>query len=273
MTSKVKPEVRPKLTTLPDPPEEERDMQQFEHSAYAAVTLYAYFAHIQGRSDVLVSGEGYLCRRAGEARRSPRPDLVVALNLPFNPDYIVEANGYTIEEVGQPPDFVLEVGSETTGRRDYGVKREIYAGLSVTEYWRFDPTGGRHHDVALAGDTLVEGEYQPIPVEIGDDGIHRGYSTVLGLELHWREGQLRFYDPATGELLPTGPEAWVQRNQAQAERDQAEAQRNRVQVERDQAEAQRNQAQATRNATRPRPGCRSWKRNCADCGANNDMAR
>ena len=234
MTSKARPEVRPHLTVLPDPPEEERDMQQFLHSADAALTLLAYFQHIRGRSDVLVNGDGYLCRRAGEARRSPRPDLVVALNLPFNPDLITEANGYTIEEVGQPPDFVLEVGSDTTGRRDYTVKRDMYAGLEVKEYWRFDHTGGRHHDVPLAGDTLAQGEYQPIPVEVGDDNVHRGYSTVLGLELHWTAGQLRFFDPSSGEYLPASREAWVQRNQAHAVigRD-----RDRAQAERDQAQA------------------------------------
>ena len=218
MTSKARPEVRPHLTVLPDPPEEERDMQQFSHSANAAMTLRAYFSHIRGRSDVLVSGEGYLCRRAGEARRSPRPDVVVALNLPFNPEFIEEANGYTIEEVGQPPEFVLEVGSETTGRRDYTAKRDLYAGLDVSEYWRFDPTGGRHHDVPLAGDTLVQGEYRNIPVEIGDDGVHRGYSAVLRLELHWETGRLRFFDPSSGEYLPTFHESWVQ-----IERDQAQA--------------------------------------------------
>ena len=223
MTSKAGPQVRPQLTVLPDPPEEERDMQQFLHSADAALTLRAYFSHIRGRSDVLVSGEGYMCRRAGEARRSPRPDLVVALNLPFNPGFIEEANGYTVEEVGQPPDFVLEVGSETTGQRDYTVKRDLYAGLDVREYWRFDPTGGRHHDVPLAGDLLVDGRYESIPVELGADDVHRGYSPALGLELHWQEGQLRFYDPSSGEYLPTFHESWVQRDRAQVERDQAQA--------------------------------------------------
>ena len=49
---------------------------------------------------------------------------------------------YTISEIGKPPDFVLEVASEGTGRRDYTVKRDIYAGYGVTEYWRFDHTGG-----------------------------------------------------------------------------------------------------------------------------------
>ena len=229
MTSKARPEVRPHLTVLPDPPEEDR-MQQYPHFTRAATILRAYFRYILGRNDVLVSGDGYLCRRAGEARRSPRPDVVVALNLPFDPAIIEEANGYTIEEIGQPPDFVLEVGSRTTGHRDYTVKRDIYAGLEVREYWRFDPTGNRNHDVPLAGDLLVQGKYQPIPVARGEDGIHRGYSAALGLELHWVEGQLQFYDPATSAYLPDLEESW-------AERDEAVAWRERERLARLSAEA------------------------------------
>ena len=46
------------------------------------------------------------------------------------------------------------------------MKREDYVALGIGEYWRFDPSGGEFivHDVPLAGDTLVDGEY--IPVEI-----------------------------------------------------------------------------------------------------------
>ena len=224
MTSKARPAARIHLTELPDPPENERDMQQFPHMANAVLVLRAHYRHTLGRSDVLVNGEGYLCRRAGEVRRSPHPDCTVALNLPIAPEIIEqEGNGYTIEEIGQPPDFVLEVGSTTSGLRDYTVKRDIYAGLEVREYWRFDPTGGRHHDVPLAGDALVEGRYEPIPVERRADGVHRGYSPALGLELHWEERRLRFYDPAAGEYLPDLEESSAQRDAAESQRDQAEA--------------------------------------------------
>ena len=219
-------------------------MEQFPHFASAALTLRAFFHHFLGRDDVLVNGDGYLCRRAGEARGSPRPDCLVALDLPFDPEYITEANGYTVEEVGQPPDFVLEVGSKTTGRRDYTTKRDIYARLEVREYWRFDHTGGRYHDVPLAGDRLVEGRYQSIAVELGPDGVHRGYSEALGLELHWREGQLRFFNPAAGEFLPTLEESWTQRDQAQLERLQAQSERDQAQSERDQAQSERDEARA-----------------------------
>ena len=240
MTSKAKPVVQPKLTPLPDP--EEYRMQQFTHFVRAGAILRAYFRQALGRNDVLVSGDGYLCRRAGEARTSPRPDVVVALDLPFDPGLIEEANGYTIEEIGQPPDFVLEVGSSTTGRRDYTVKRDIYAGMGVREYWRFDHTGGRYHDAALAGDLLVEGQYEPIPVSLGDDGIHRGYSAALGLELHWVERQLGFFDRATGEYVPDLEKSWAQLDAARGERQQAEDARQQETAARQQAEAERDEA-------------------------------
>ena len=46
-----------------------------------------------------------------------------------------------ISEVGKPPEFVLEIASRTTARRDETVKREGYAKLSVPECWGFDGSG------------------------------------------------------------------------------------------------------------------------------------
>ena len=85
MTSKAKPIVHPKLTELPSPPEEDR-MQQYPHIARAALILRAYFRQALGRNDVLVSGDGYLCRRAGEARRSPTPTWWWPWACPLTPD-------------------------------------------------------------------------------------------------------------------------------------------------------------------------------------------
>ena len=157
------------------------------------------------------------------AQVSPNPDLIVSFDLDVPPSEIESvANGYTISEVGKPPEFVLEVASETTARRDETVKRDTYARFGVSEYWRFDRTGGRYYVAALAGDRLVEATYQPIPTTTDAEGIIRGYSTALGLELHaadwqtvnrlgwpisdWeqrmRDWQLRFWNPATEEYLP-----------------------------------------------------------------------
>ena len=116
--------------------------------------------------------------------------------------------------MGKPPDFVLEVASESTGRRDTTVKRVGYARLGVPEYWRFDRTGGEYHGAALAGDRLVNGEYEPIEVTSDEDGVVRGYSEVLGLTLCWVEGRLRFYDPVSGEYLLTYSESEAERQAA-----------------------------------------------------------
>ena len=133
---------------------------------------------------------------------SSSPDCVFADRA--DPASIEDLNGYIISVMGKPPDFVLEVASRSTGRRDYTVKREGYATLGIREYWRFDYTGGRFHDAPLAGDKLVDGVYVPIDIAHEPDGRHWGYSEALGLELWWDGGMLRFRDPATGEFLP-GP--------------------------------------------------------------------
>ena len=81
------------------------------------------------------------------------PDLMIAFNV--DRAGVIENSGYSIEEVGNPPEFVLEVASLSTAENDYTVKRVDYAALGVPEYWRFDPTGGDRYDVGLAGDRLV----------------------------------------------------------------------------------------------------------------------
>ena len=185
-----------RLAPLPDPPKAPDAMQQFPYTSRGYVIVDTYF---RSRPDVFVSGDGYLCYDTRDRSRWVKPDCVVAFGV--DPAAIFERNGYVISEVGKPPDFVLEVASESTGRRDYTTKRAIYAEYGVAEYWCFDRSGGQYHDRSLSGDRLVNGRYEPLPLDTGADGVIRGYSPVLGLELHWDAGQLRFYDPAAGDYL------------------------------------------------------------------------
>ena len=158
------------------------------------------------------------------------PDLVVAFGV--DPDAIEANNGYEINEVGKPPDFVVEVASRHTGRTDYTNKRDDYATFGVQEYWRFDYTGGRYHDAPLAGDRLVDGRYEPIP--LADDrpgkmyGMPSGYSEVLGLYLCWNDGSLRFFNPGIDEFLMSPGELEAALADVQAERDAALVARERV---------------------------------------------
>ena len=211
------------LKPLPDPPRS-HDMQQQKHITRADQTLETWF-HGR-RENVLVNGQGYLCRERREARTSPHPDCVVAFDV--DAEGITETNGYVINEVGKPPEFVMEVASETTGERDYEIKRDQYAALGVGEYWRFDHTGGNYHDAALAGDRLVDGSYAPFPIIREPDGVIWGYSPTLELSLCWVDRELRFYDPVEGIYLPRQTELKAQRDAAEARAAEAEREAERL---------------------------------------------
>ena len=233
-TAKPAGAAQPKpVNPLPDPPPMPDGMPQLPHISGADQTLKAWFRR---REDVLVGGGGYLCPDRRNVRRCPVPDLVVAFGV--DPEHITETSGYVISEVGKPPDFVLEVASTTTWRRDYGEKRSIYAAMGVGEYWRFDYTGARYHpagELALAGDRLEDGEFQPLPVSAAPDGELRGYSAALQLYLCWKDHQLRFYDPETETYLPTQSELTDRLSDARIDRIAAEAQRDLAITERDAA--------------------------------------
>ena len=242
------PTRRHRLTQLPDPPQ--RPMaSQSPYTARAHLILEARFREFR---NALVMQEGYLCRHAGEARGAPAPDCIVAFDLSVPPAEIIAANGYIISEVGKPPDFVLEVASRSTGRRDYTVKRILYATYGGVEYWRFDPTGGDFHDAALAGDRLVNGEYWPIRIYRMAGGGFRGYSAALDLELRWEMGRLRFWDPSTRDYLPDLIESRAQTDTAIAQRDAEAAARNEAETQRDEAIAQRDAEAAARRRAEER---------------------
>ena len=93
--------------------------------------------------------------------------------------------------MGKAPDFVIEIASPSTAANDLGHKRDMYAELGITEYWRFDPTGGDFYGQPLAGERLVDGEYQSYELQVGDDGSVSGYSELLGLIFYWDGGRVR----------------------------------------------------------------------------------
>ena len=219
------------LEPLPDPLREP-DMQQDEHIVESRGILKIHYRH---RKDMLIAGSGYLRQDMSDDSEEFVPDCIAVGGV--NPEGIIARNGYVISEVGKSPDFVLEIASRSTGRRDYTVKREGYARLGVREYWRFDHTGGRFHDAPLAGDLLVDGKYEPIDIHEEAKGLLWGYSAALDLDLCWDDGRLRFRNPATGEFLPTPDEVDDARRIAESERDDAE-------FERDAAEARATAAEA-----------------------------
>ena len=185
---------------------------------------------ISARTDTtIILSEVPIGRTARQRQGLRVPDLLVA----FGVDHagVIDRRGYSIEEQGKPPDIVLEVASVTTGQNDYTQKRDDYAAFGVPEYWRFDPSGGEYHDAPLAGDHLVDGVYQPIEVVQLGETSYRGHSAALGLDLCWEDGQLRWYDPASGRYLLTYDEEAEGRLQALERVRELEDQVRRLQAE------------------------------------------
>ena len=149
------------------------------------------------------------------------PDLIVAFGV--NSAEVIARHGYAIDDQGKPPDFVLEIASLTTAENDYTRKRVDYATYGIPEYWRFDPTDGDRYPAGLAGDRLVDGEYQPVAIYGTKESGYWGHSDALDLDVCWEDGQLRWWDPVAQRYLRTHDDEADARIAAEAEAAQAQA--------------------------------------------------
>ena len=154
------------------------------------------------------------------------------------------SEGYAIDRQGKAPDFALEVASPTTGRVAYTDKRLDYERFGIAEYWRFDPSGDEYHDAALAGDSLVEGKYEPIAIDTLQEGMLRGYSEALGLYVCWEDGRLRFFDPVTESYLRSHEEDVTRAEEEHAGRLAAQARAGTAEARAEEERANRMAAQA-----------------------------
>ena len=217
------------LAVFPEYPPRD-DMQNALYlNRFAHVT--ALEVHLGNPDTTLVLGEVSVAPTAAASKEHRRPDLIVSFNC--DPELAIRQDGYAIDVQGKPPDFALEVASKTTGIIDETEKRVDYAAYGIREYWRYDQTGGDYHDVALAGDTLVDGEYKKLDVKWHDNMRCSGYSEVLDLYVCWEYGRLRWYDPNTGEYLLTFFEERNMRLQETARANQAEAENRRLRAQLD----------------------------------------
>ena len=104
---------------------------------------------------------------------------------------IIDRHGYSIEEHGKPPDFVLEVASVTTGQGDYTRKRDDYAAFGVPEYWRFDLS-------RAAG--LRASRRRVWPPLGGPERVHSGLWTGAAEALHWPAVRVKRASEFLGEV-------------------------------------------------------------------------
>jgi Uma2 family endonuclease len=200
-----------------DMPMPDNDVQMIP-IAETLMTLRHHFSH---RSDVYVAANMFVYYRMNDNRTRVGPDVYAVIGGTQK----YPRASWLVWREGKPPDFVLEIASPSTWRHDVGAKRRIYAEMGVPEYWRFD-AAGRFFTPVLVGEQLEDGEYRPMPVATGDDGILRGRSPALGLDICVLPGLLlRFYDPESGQWLLTLEEESAAHQAESAARQAAEAAR------------------------------------------------
>ena len=167
------------------------------------------------------SSNTILCYDPSNLNIRVSPDYYFAVGI--DPETVKNRGIYRTWVQGKPPDFVLEVASPSTARNDETTKRDIYAGMGVPEYWRYDPTDlidpnqRSLYAVPLVGEILVDGAYQPLPVTPGPEDCIMGYSPALGVSLAVKDKRLMVYDQELGDFVAEFEEQEQAKMQAQAE--------------------------------------------------------
>ena len=219
------------------------NMWQADAIMHAAGDLRAALPTALVAADILMYPE------EGNKDNKIAPDVLVALGLGTR-----NRSSYFVWVEGKPPDWVLEVASPSTQKKDRDHKRCRYAEIGVPEYWMFDPKGDVYPPGTprLQGLKLVDGdEYVPLPSRLADGG-RMTRSETLGLDVRVDGELLRFRDAATGRDVPHRQElqASVKRAEAHAEREAARA--SREAAARSAAEARVAQLEAALRSSRVR---------------------
>ena len=229
--------------TLPDifyeEPEPIEDGMQQE---MALVRLYnLLLGRYQDDPSVFMSGAVFISYDINNGNRRIAPDLFISFNVD-NPTIRENLPNYWMWEIGKAPEFVMEVASDSTASRDLNEKRELYQSLGIREYWRFDSKNGERYGAIMAGERLVNGEYQPYEVQAGTDGSLRCHSDLLDLDFYWDEQRgFDVLDPATGLTIDVEVMERTARFAAEA---RAETERTARLVAETRAESERDRAEA-----------------------------
>ena len=204
-----------KLEFNPDDPDPLPDaMYQSPILKEVLYVLDDHLARIYSPQEVFTSSNTFICYNRNDPNVRVGPDFYFAYGV--DAQEIEDRKMYLPFEAGKPPDFVLEVASPSTMRRDMTTKREIYAGIGVPEYWRFDRSGGEYYGAPLAGERLAGGSYEPIELTREPDGVLKGYSPALRLSLCWLDGMLKFYNHETAAYLENFDEERAARQEAES---------------------------------------------------------
>ena len=176
--------------------------------------------YFENQEDVCVSGNMLMYYEEGNLKKVVAPDVFVAFGVEKK-----QRRAYRTWEEGRTPDFVLEVASPNTFKKDIGQKKDIYASvLAVKEYYIYDPLG--QIVPSFIGYRLIDGEYKDIDLVDA-----RLTSEVLGLELGEIEDKLRLYNPKSSQWLLT-PAEEIKKVRTRAENAEAELAKALAEIER-----------------------------------------
>ena len=185
------------IAKFPDAPPEE--MTAYHHVLFPGYPG-SLALHFGNRETTVILSEIAAALFVNENREGVRyPDLLISFNA--NPAAAISRNGYLIPEQGKPPDFVLEVASESTGDVDEDEKRLDICPDARSRILAFRPFGRQLAQPHLAGDRMGD-EYRPITIHLTEEGHYWGHSDALNLDLCWEDGELRLYDPVGRRYLP-----------------------------------------------------------------------
>ena len=218
-----------------DLPWEEDEEDMAVHTAHDQISMdlrAGLERRYRGRDDVLVAHELLVYfDGARPSRRSARrlsPDLLVAFGVPRR-----DRGSFTVWDEGRAPDFVLEILSEGTWRKDVGEKVALFEAMGVREYFLFDPHGRAEPRLRAwayqdAGPKPVEvpvnpsrqrRELRPRTVLAAGERMRGIHSESLGLCLCHTDpwppvenvrpdaGKVRWFDPVANRLLETYQES------------------------------------------------------------------
>ncbi len=231
---------------------DEKDMTHTSHDHICMDLRVGLERRYRGCDDVLVACDLFVyfdgAKPSRASARRLAPDLLVAFGVRPRP-----RGSLAVWEEGRAPDFVLEILSESTWRRDVGEgvdeKVALYQAMGAREYFLFDPHGRAEPPLQGwayrdAGPKPAQWPVNPrrkrhrLPLDTVREGMCGIHSEVLGLTLCHTEpwpplsdpaadaAKVRWLDPATNALLETYPE----REQRQAEDARASEDRARAAV-------------------------------------------
>ena len=171
------PPVHHLLTERDLPSEEEEDEKvpvSTAHDEFSRGLCTGLVARYRQRPDVFVAHDLFVYFDGGGRAEAARlaPDLLVSFGAPKR-----LRGSYAVWEEGKPPDFVLEILSESTWRKDVEVKPGLYERMGVREYFVFDPHG--HIDPLLRAWRFADGRRERLPVVDVADGMRGVHSETL----------------------------------------------------------------------------------------------